>query len=341
MNKQISCGIDFGTSNSAIATNLNGNINLATVEKDKSTIPSAMFYPRKQPQELYGRLAIQLFLEGTEGRFMRSLKRVLGTPIMKQGTMINGRVIKFNKIIGGFVQNLKNKAESTVSMEIENVVMGRPVHFVDNNHAADTQAQTELEEIARSIGFKNIAFQYEPIAAAYAHERKLSSEKLALIADIGGGTSDFTVIKLSNEYLKKADRSDDILANEGIRIGGNDLDKKLSLAAFMPELGYKTTYGEKILTAPVKPFHDLSEWSKVNFLYTNKLRMQIRKILNISHDQKRFGRLLSILERETGHTLLQQIESAKIALTNQQHANAALSCCELFMKSSQQWPTWQ
>ncbi len=107
----------------------------------------------------------------------------------------------------------------------------------------------------------------------------------------------------------------DILANTGIRIGGNDFDKNLNLTAVMPHLGYKSTYGEKKLEVPLKLFHDLSEWSTINFLYTLKIISQTRQLLNLSHDKRKLSRLLRILEQETGHTLLTKVEETKIDLT--------------------------
>jgi len=312
----ISCGIDFGTSNSSIAIANQGNIHLMPVEGSSVTIPSAMFFLRKGNVPYYGREAVNKFLTRQPGRLMRSLKRVLGTSIMKQGTMVNGELMKFDEIITAFLKNLKISADAEAGYEIENVVMGRPVHFVDNDLEADQRAQAELKLVAQQLGFKNIDFQFEPIAAAFAHEVNISGEKLALVADLGGGTSDFTVIRLSNRYINKPDRSGDILANTGIRIGGNDFDKDLSLAAIMPELGYRSTYGEKNLEVPLRHYYDLSEWSKVNFLYTNKIISQTRLLLFQSHDKTRFKRLLQVLEQETGHALLAVTEETKIALTD-------------------------
>jgi hypothetical chaperone protein len=221
----------------------------------------------------------------------------------------------FDRIISLFLKNIKDKADSQAGCEIEQVVMGRPVHFVDNNPEADKRAEQQLGEIARSIGFKHVAFQFEPIAAAFAHEANLQEEKLALVADMGGGTSDFTVINLSRQKLLNKDRSQDILANCGVRVGGNDFDKKLSLWAIMPQLGYKSTYGEKKLEVPIKLYQELSEWSKVNFLYTIKILTQTRQLLHQSHDRRRLSRLLKVLEQESGHLLLSGVEDTKIALT--------------------------
>lgn len=311
----LSCGIDFGTSNSSVALAHQGDISLVAVEAGQVTIPSAIFFRGKENAPIYGRAAVDLFFSRENGRFMRSLKRVLGTSLMKQGTLVNGKVMKFEKIIAPFLQNLKDKATAQAQQDIENVVMGRPVHFIDNDPEGDKRAEQELRFIAQSVGFKNIEFQFEPIAAAFAHEVKISGEKLAIVVDLGGGTSDFTVIRLSGKYIGKTDRASDILANTGVRIGGNDFDKNLSLSVIMPELGYETTYGEKNLEVPPKPYHDLAEWSKVNFVYTTKVIFQTQQMLFQAHDKKRFKRLLNLLEQKTGHSLLASAEDAKIALT--------------------------
>ncbi len=324
----VSCGIDFGTSNSSIAIDQAGEISLVPVENTSVTIPSAIFFRQHDNHAFYGRLAINLFFDRQPGRFMRSLKRVLGTSLMNQGTVVNGASMNFSTIIASFLKQLKDKADLVAGQEIDCVVMGRPVHFVDNDPAADARAQAELKAIAQRIGFTHIEFQFEPIAAAFAHEAQLTGEKLAIVADLGGGTSDFTVIRLSNKSIHKPDRSSDILANTGVRVGGNDFDKDLSLATIMPELGYRSTYGEKRLEVPLKPYHDLAEWSKVNFLYTPRLIMQMKQLLHQSHDKNRFRRLVQVLEDETGHTLLATAEGTKIALTDHEGHNARFDFIE-------------
>ncbi len=171
-----SCGIDFGTSNSSVALASQGSISLVPVENNSVTIPSAIFFQGKENTPTYGRAAINMFFNRESGRFMRSLKRVLGTSLMKQGTIVNGKAMKFEKIISPFLQNLKTQADAKAGTDIENVVMGRPVHFIDNDPAANQRAQDELKAMAASVGFKNIEFQFEPIAAAFAHEAKITGE---------------------------------------------------------------------------------------------------------------------------------------------------------------------
>lgn len=324
----MNCGLDFGTSNSAIAICRERDVTLVPLEGGDITIPSAVFYSVASPSACFGRQAMGLFMEGEEGRFMRSLKRILGTNLMQDGTVVNGRLKKFEDILADFIGHMKTVAEKRSGVEITNVVLGRPVHFADNDSKTDSRAQEALQNIAKAVGFKHIVFQYEPIAAAFAHERKLVSEKLALVVDIGGGTSDFTVIRLARDVMDKSDRADDILGNSGIRIGGNDFDKDLSLGVFMPDFGYGTDYGEKHLPLPAVPFHDMSEWSKINFLYTPKMQKQMRNILPQSHAPEKFARYIKLLEEEKGHRLLAEVEDCKIELTDHLDVTAALDFIE-------------
>lgn len=325
MTTPVFCGIDFGTSNSSLAVADRNDVFLIPVEKDHTTIPSAMFFARKDNEAFFGREATERFLSRQPGRLMRSLKRVLGTTAMRQGTMVNGELMKFDQIIAAFLDQMKRKAEADCGTELKHVVMGRPVHFTDNDPAADQRAEEELKAVALKLGFEHVGFQFEPIAAAFAHEAKLTSEKLAMVVDLGGGTSDFTVIRLSGENARKHDRSGDILANTGVRLGGNDFDKDLSLAEMMPELGFRTTYGAKNLEVPSYHYFDLSEWSKVNFLYTNRTIFQAKQLLRETHDPARYGRLVNVLEQETGHAVLAETEQIKIGLTASDSYTARLA----------------
>ena len=99
----ISCGIDFGTSNSSVAVANNGSMTLVPLEDSHVTVPSAVFFPAERYGPSFGRAAVKMFYERKDGRFMRSLKRVLGTPLMKQGTVVNGKLLKFERIISSFL----------------------------------------------------------------------------------------------------------------------------------------------------------------------------------------------------------------------------------------------
>ena len=261
---------------------------------------------------------------------MRSLKRVLGTNLMSIGTNVNGRLMKFENILSYFLKHIKAKVDDGANSDVTNVVIGRPVHFRDNDSSGDDKAQAELKRIAQTAGFQNIEFQYEPIAAAFAHEKLVNGEKLACVVDIGGGTSDFTIIKIGRELINKPDRQDDILASTGVRIGGNDFDKDLALKSFMPEFGFGGLDGgkikhDKVLPLPTTIYRDLAEWSKVNTLYVPKEINMAKKMVFAAHEPEKVKRLLEILQNEQGHTLLTAVEQTKIALTEKEKINITLN----------------
>lgn len=331
MQGSIACGIDFGTSNTtvAIAQGNDDQITLVPLEDEHLTIPSTIFFPAESATAVFGRKAINAHVAQEEGRFMRSFKRVLGTSLMKEGTHIGGRKTKFESIIGHFIEDIKNKAELLAGTEIKNVVAGRPVHFVDGNDKADKEAEGQLEAIFAAAGFNSIRFQYEPIAAAFAHELTMGdTERLVVVMDIGGGTSDFTIMRLSGRYINKHDRQEDILSNAGIRIGGNDFDRALSLKCFMPLLGLGSLWGCKGLGFPVTPFFDLSELSKIQCMYTQKYKRDLKGLIDQSNDKILTHRLLAIVEEEQGHTLMSVVEDAKIHLSAYDQAKADLSFIE-------------
>lgn len=317
------CGIDFGTSNTTMAIHGANGPELLGLENGATTIPTAIFFPEnKNHPVLFGRAAMKAYLDGHEGRLMRSLKRVLGTSLMQQGTMVRGSRWQFAHIVGQFLAHIKHYAENTVQSELTSVTLGRPVHFQDNDPAADARAESELRDIAAQVGFTDIRFQFEPIAAALSHERKIFGEQLALVVDIGGGTSDFSVIRLSRNFRPERDRSRDILGNYGVRVGGNDCDKAINLEMAMPLLGMNSIYGDKNLEMPHLIYHELSEWSKINWCYTPQNINMVLQLEREAHEPIKLQRLHDVLEHQSAHHVLNVSEETKITLTEKENTVA-------------------
>jgi hypothetical chaperone protein len=308
--------IDFGTSNSTAGLFKGGKPRLVTLEGDNVTIPSAVFFNFEDDRTYFGRSAIDAYTANIEGRLLRALKSVLGTSLIREKTRIKTRSMAFTDIVGGFITYLRQRLESEAGGTVDKVVLGRPVHFVDDDTAADAQAQAELEKTARSRGFKHISFQFEPIAAALDYEQSVTREELALIIDIGGGTSDFSIVRVSPQRAKAADRKDDILANAGVHIGGTDFDRLLSVATVMPELGYMTPTRDGKRNLPVGYFFDLATWQRINLLYTAKAMQDLRSIRYEAARPELVERMIEIVRHRLGHALAGQVEQAKIALTD-------------------------
>ena len=290
-------------------------VSLVPLENGHVTIPSAVFFNTEEGHTSFGRQGAQEYLTGYEGRLMRSLKSILGSELIKETTQIGNRKINFRQIIGIFVQHIKDEAEAYLDEALENVVMGRPVHFVDDDEVADKRAQDELEAIVRGQGFKNVHFEYEPLAAARDYESTIQKEELVLVFDIGGGTSDFSVVRLSPKVKKNADRHKDILANEGVHIGGTNFDQKLSLETVMLDLGFRTKL-KSGLDMPQTPYTELSTWHLINMLYNQKAMSNIKSMLPFVERRDLLERFVRIQETQRGHEIAEKIETAKIALSD-------------------------
>ncbi|MGB8843935.1 MAG: Hsp70 family protein [Aliidongia sp.] len=309
------CGLDFGTSNSTLGAHGPDGLALIALEADSTTLPSAIFFDFRTARPLIGREAIQAYVRGQDGRFMRSLKSVLGTDLIDQDTLLDTHRIGFRDVLARLVGGIKSRAETVIGAPLDSVVHGRPVHFVDGDAEADRRAEAALEDIAHSAGFRHVSFQYEPIAAALDYERQVVREEIALIADIGGGTSDFSIVRLGPARRGRPDRADDILANDGIRVGGTDFDRLLSLKAVMPHLGYQSPMTRPGLLAPNGYFTDLSSWARINFLYAPRVRAELMQVERESARPDLIGRLIAVVEHQLGHRLAMTVERAKIALS--------------------------
>src|SRR3954464_7113145 len=294
----LACGLDFGTSNSAIGVVRDGAAVLAPVEADSTLVPSAVFFDYEtRGRVLFGNEAISAYVGQTEGRLMRALKSILGSPLINEETSLGGRKVPLTEVVEIFVRHLKGKAEAFAGREITAVVHGRPVRFVDDDDKADARAQEVLEAIARRAGFRDVAFVYEPIAAAHHYEQTVEREELVLIADIGGGTSDFSVIRVGPQHRGRADRGRDVLANAGVRVGGTDFDTALSLTAVMPLLGLGTQLVDKDLPMPNAPYHELAVWATINFAYTYRNEREIAELAALACEPEKVERLLAVVRR--------------------------------------------
>jgi hypothetical chaperone protein len=317
------CGLDFGTSNTTLGTIVEHEPFLTPLEAGQTTIPSAIFY-EIDGAVLIGRAAIDAYVEGVPGRLMRSLKSVLGTSLIDETTRLGHERTSFRDVIAYYMGAVKRRAEQSIDRSLRYVVHGRPVHFVDNDPGADRKAERILRDIAREVGFDEVTFQFEPIAAALDYERQIPAEEIALIADIGGGTSDFSIVRLGPKRHGKVDRSTDILANDGVRIGGTDFDRQLSLGIIMPLFGFGSAMKRPGLDVPSSYFHDLAIWSNINRMYEPRVSAEIRQVRRDAQEPALLDRLLRVVDEQRGHTIAMEVEEAKIALSDMRRAKIPL-----------------
>ncbi len=329
------CGLDFGTSNSTVGLHIHNQYQLVLLENQKPSMRSAIFTDIEEKQWVFGQTGINRYLEGNPGRLMMSIKSVLGSALMEEKTVIFNQYVPYTHVLKQFLRHIKSSAEQTLNHEITQVVLGRPVYFHDHDQKKDLQAQNTLETLAYQLGFKEVSFQYEPIAAALAYELSINEEKLAMIIDIGGGTSDFTIIRLhpqnkleSLKFKQTAiHRSQDVLANSGIHIAGTDFDQRLNLYSVMPLLGMGSLMkgSSSDIEVPAMIYHDLTTWHTLNQLYEASQLTRVHSIQTMAYNKLLFSRLIHVLKIRAGHHILDAVETAKQQLSH--HAETILELC--------------
>lgn len=308
-------GIDFGTSNSAMALRVaEGVARPIALEANMAAMPTALFFHAEEHSTHYGRDAMAQYLEGEEGRLMRSLKSLLGSALLQEKTMVHGSLVSYQDIIALFLRQLAARARQALGQMPERVVLGRPVHFVDDDAKRDAAAEDALRAAAHSAGFAQVQFQLEPIAAALDYEQRLGEETVVLVVDIGGGTSDFTVVRLGPERSARADRSQDVLATAGVHIGGTNFDQRLNLELLQPLLGFRH-HGKSGREVPNKVFFDLSTWHLIQWLYTGKAVREAQGLRGDYRDERLHARLMAVLQERLGHRLADSMEQGKIAVS--------------------------
>jgi hypothetical chaperone protein len=317
------CAIDFGTSNSAIAIPGEGAVRspsgagmtLVELEPGHRTMPTAVFYFAETGDKAFGRAALEAYVDGHEGRLMRSMKSLLGSHLMEQTTEIGGGLtVRYVDVVAGYLRRLRDMAQAAAGRSLSRAVLGRPVFFVDGDPARDAAAQAGLEEAARAVGFTEVAFQYEPIAAAFDYEASVQTEQIVLVADIGGGTSDFSLVRIGPSRCTRLDRKDDILANHGVHVAGTDFDRRVELAGILRELGYKAK-GPTGREVPHAVYFDLATWHLINTVYTPARIAELKLMGYFYGDAKHHQRLMKVVTYHLGHALANLAEHAKIAVS--------------------------
>jgi hypothetical chaperone protein len=285
---------------------------LLPLEDGKPTLPSAVFFNADEESTHYGRDALQEYLEGYEGRLMRALKSLLGSNLMEGSTEVGGRALRYSDLLASFIGELKRRrARGRAALRPGGV--RPPGVLCGRQPAADRRAQDTLEPSpARWASGGELPVRADRRGAAL---RGLAGrEELVLIADIGGGTADFSLVRLSPERARHVDRHSDLLGNAGLHVGGTDFDRALSLECVMPLLGHKGLM-KSGAAIPSGLFFQLATWHTINFAYTRQAFADFQHIYRDATAKRELDRLARLIGQREGHWLALQVEQAKIELS--------------------------
>lgn len=313
-------GIDFGTTNSA----------LSIYDEDKQeiistiTVPSLIYFHQEyiasQQNYVVGEQAIAAYLsDGMKGRFIKSIKQILSRTSFIE-TRIHNKRYNASDLVTLILQDLKAKADKITGYDCHKAVIGRPVFFDDDSASKDTLAQTRLSKAAANAGFTEVRFQFEPIGAAFAYEKTIKKKEKVLVADLGGGTTDFTYLILDPANAGNKDRENDMIASGGIYIGGDSFDSAFMWDKGTPYFGKNTLYEAtpgKVLTVPISLFANICSWDKMNFFNGLRIQKDLENYYHYSKQDRKFKNLLTLIDNNLGYSIFQQIEKTKIALSSQ------------------------
>ena len=317
-------GIDFGTTNSALSIYRNGKVEVVNIDEfnANSSLMRSVLYFTEENEIFAGHDAINHYVnEGAAGRFMQSIKTFLPNRSF-ESTEVFGKKYGIDDLVAIILRKIKARGEAYLGYPVDSVVLGRPVVFSEDP-GKDALAQSRLEAAARKAGFRQISFQLEPVAAALSFEESLPAgeEKLVFIGDFGGGTSDFTVIRVKGGDFARADRRSDVLALGGVYTAGDKFDSQVMWDKIAKYFGrgvkYKGMGKDELFDIPHSIIYTLCQWHRIPLLRARKTREQIRLIKHAATDKKAIENLEHLISDNYGFFLFQSIEKAKCELSQQ------------------------
>lgn len=318
--KQYLYGIDFGTTNSALAIYDEESRDIIHT----IIIPSLIYFHQNAAEGyVVGKAAITSYLsDNMKGRFIKSVKQVLSRSSFTE-TRIHNKRYNASDLVAIILKELKSRADQLTGQDCRKAVIGRPVFFDDDDVQKDTLAQTRLQKAATLAGFTEVRFQFEPIGAAFAYEKSLAQKENVLVADLGGGTTDFTYLVLDPEKANSKDRKSDMMANGGIYIGGDTFDSAFMWEKGTPYFGKNTKYEAtpgKVLTVPVSLFANICSWEQMNFFNGLRIKKDMEDYYYFSGNDRKFKNLITLIDNNLGYSVFQAIEQTKITLTEKNEA---------------------
>jgi len=337
MRERVSIGVDFGTTNTVVAVARPGEAVRAVAFRDGGEVSdiyrSVLLFEKGLSgagldlEAHAGLRAIRLYLASTaETRFIQSFKSHIASSAFEE-TRIFGRRFRFEDLLATFLRHAVSDAEGGLEPAHAQIVSGRPVAFV--GAAPDEALAAErYGEAYRRIGVAAPAYVYEPVGAAYYHAQRLISDALVLVADFGGGTSDFSLIR----FVRKDRAVTAIpLGHAGIAVAGDNFDYRIINAVVSPHLGKGTLFRsfDKILPIPQHYHASFAHWHQFAMLKTPEHLRELDRLQRASLAPDKIAQFLAVIRNDWGFNIYRAVSEAKIRLSAAPSATFALRLGDL------------
>jgi len=323
-------GIDFGTTNSSVALVIErATVRLASFNFRGAAMPSfrsVLYFEQaktpngiKRTHSLAGPAAIERYLDADEkGRLIQSLKSHLPSRLLA-GTEVFGRHYRIENLISRMLADLRKEAERQFGIPVRHAIVGRPVRFAGAETREDDDfALSRLREAFTLAGFERVNFELESVAAAYSYESTLDHDEQILIGDFGGGTSDFSLLRVGPGVRSRGRTSGDVFGNNGVGVAGDAFDARIVRKLVSPALGSNSDARSlnKILPAvPAWIYANLERWHYLSFLRTNNVRQILKSAHARALDPEKIAALITIVEQDLGYQLHQAVQRVKFELS--------------------------
>jgi len=264
---------------------------------------------------LFGKTALEQYLEDPEeGYYIKSPKSFLGA-----SGLATTQIQFFEDIVACMMSNVKKLTEESLQKEVTQTVIGRPINFQGlHGEESNRQAISVLTNAAKRVGFKDVEFQYEPVAAGFEFEASLTKETRVLVVDIGGGTSDCSMLLMSPNFSDNDNRNEHLLAHTGVRVAGNDFDIQLALQGIMPSLGMNSVLktGKPMPTSSFRQALAINNINEQTEFYSAKNRRELDLLSRDAKETDLVARLLTVHDHKLSYQLVNGAEQAKIGLSS-------------------------
>jgi len=355
-------GFDYGTANCSIAVMQDGAPRMLTMENGSTLLPSmlsaptreavsewlyrhhqvpatgdeaqallrrAMNFNREEDIDVlsnsvqFGLASLKQYItDPEEVYFVKSPKSFLGASGLKPQ-----QVAVFEDLVCSMMLHIRQQAQSQLTESLDQAVIGRPINFQGlGGDEANAQAVGILERAAKRAGFRDVVFQYEPVAAGLEFEATLSEEKRVLVVDIGGGTTDCSVLLMGPQWRTRHDREQSLLGHSGCRVGGNDLDIALAFKSLMPLLGMGGDT-EKGIALPILPWWNavaINDVPAQTDFYSAANGRLLRDLARDARDAEKVSLLYKVWQQRLSYRLVRSAEESKIALSETTQIDTSL-----------------
>lgn len=323
----LALGLDFGTTNTVIAMSADATTAQVlpfTLEGETHpTFRSAMCFWEEDTdaaQDLRfeaGPWAIERFIDDpSDCRFLQSFKTFAASKSFTE-THIHGKKFTFESLLTAFIERMRSHAGPALADLPLQLVAGRPVAFAGVN-PNEALALERYEKAFKDVGFEQITYVYEPVAAAFFFAQRLTKAATVLVADFGGGTSDFSIIRFEpgagpNGALKSIP-----LAHSGVAVAGDVFDYRILEHAILPQLGHRAHYKsiDKILEVPTHFHHRFAQWNQLALMKSPGVMRELKEYLRYAIERDGLAKFITLIENDLGYPLYKAVADVKAALSH-------------------------